>query len=70
MDNLNKHQLEKLEEVATATQTHLQLASKTIANVYPNREVSLVKTKIEEALMWLEKYQGNISFALAHKTCK
>ena len=70
MDNLNKHQLEELEEVATATQTHLQLASKTIANVYPNREVSLVKTKIEEALMWLEKYQGKISFALAHKTCK
>lgn len=70
MDNLNKHQLEELEEVATATQTHLQLASKTIANVYPNREVSLVKTKIEEALMWIEKYQGNINFALAHKTCK
>lgn len=70
MDILNKHQLEKLEEVATATQTHLQLASKTIANAYSNREVSLVKTKIEEALMWLEKYQGNISFALAHKTCK
>ena len=70
MDNLNKHQLEELEEVVTATQTHLQLASKTIANVYPNREVSLVKTKIEEALMWLEKDQGNISFALAHKTCK
>lgn len=70
MDNLNEDQLEKLEEVATATQTHLQLASKTIANVYPNREVSLVKTKIEEAMMWLDKYQGDISFALAHKTCK
>lgn len=70
MENLNVKQLVELEEVAAATQAQLQQASNTIAKVYPNREASLVKTKIEEAMMWLEKYQETISFELAHKTCK
>lgn len=70
MENLNVKQLVELENVAAETQTHLQQASKEIAKVYPNREISLVKTKIEEALMWLEKYQGILSLELARKTCK
>ncbi len=70
MENLNVKQLVELEEVAAATQAQLQQASNTIAKVYPNREASLVKTKIEEAMMWLEKYQESISVKLAHKTCK
>jgi len=70
MENLNVKQLIELEEVAAATHSNLNLALKTIAKVYPNREISLTKTKIEEAIMWLDKYQAKISFELARKTCK
>lgn len=70
MENLNVKQLVELEEVAAATHSNLNLALKTIVKVYPNREISLTKTKIEEAIMWLEKYQEKVSFELAHKTCK
>jgi len=63
-------QLVELEEVAAATQAQLQKASNTIAKVYPNREASLVKTKIEEAMMWLDKYQAGVCIDLANKTCR
>ncbi|TGG37113.1 MULTISPECIES: hypothetical protein [Duncaniella] len=70
MENLNVKQLVELEEVAAATQAQLQQASNTIAKVYPNREASLVKTKIEEAMMWLDKYQAGVCIDLANKTCR
>jgi len=70
MENLNVKQLVELEEVAAATHSNLNLALKTIVKVYPNREISLTKTKIEEAIMWLEKYQEKVLFELARKTCK
>lgn len=70
MENLNVKQLVELEEVAAATHYNLNLALKTIVKVYPNREISLTKTKIEEAIMWLEKYQEKVLFELARKTCK
>lgn len=70
MESLNVKQLVELEKVAADTQAHLQQASKGIAKIYPSREISLAKTKIEEAMMWLEKYQGRLSIELARKTCK
>lgn len=30
----------------------------------------MVRTKIEEATMWLEKYQSNIVIELANRTCR
>ena len=33
------------------------------------REISLGKTKIDEAYMWLERYYADIMIDLANKTC-
>ena len=44
-------------------------ARKYVAGMEANRETALVKTKLDEARMWLEQYQGMVVIKLAHKTC-
>ena len=34
-----------------------------------SRELSMVKTKIDEAIMWLEKYHAGVCVELARRTC-
>ncbi len=41
-----------------------------IAETDATRELALVKTKIEEGLMWLHKYHAGVCIDLAHKTCQ
>lgn len=41
-----------------------------MAETNATRELSLVRTKIEEAAMWLEKYQSGNIIELANRTCR
>lgn len=41
-----------------------------MAETNATRELSMVRTKIEEATMWLEKYQSGIIIELANRTCR
>ena len=41
-----------------------------IAETNATRELSMVRTKIDEAMMWLEKYQAGVCIDLANKTCR
>lgn len=45
---------------------NVNLMAETIAT----RELSMVRTKVEEATMWLEKYQSGIIIELANRTCR
>lgn len=40
-----------------------------LANVTLTRETAIVRTKIDEARMWLEKRQVQVCVELARKTC-
>lgn len=41
-----------------------------MAKTNATRELSMVRTKIEEATMWLEKYQSGNIIELANRTCR
>lgn len=41
-----------------------------IAATGATRELSMVKTKIDEAMMWLGRYHAEVCVDLAHKTCR
>ena len=41
-----------------------------MAETNETRELSMVRTKIEEATMWLEKCQSGIIIELANRTCR
>ena len=41
-----------------------------IAETDATRELALVKTKIEEGMMWLEKYHARVCIDLANKICR
>ena len=41
-----------------------------MAETNATRELSMVRTKIDEAMMWLEKYQAGVCIDLANKTCR
>jgi hypothetical protein len=41
-----------------------------MAETNATRELSMVRTKIEEATMWLEKYQSGNIIELANRTCR
>ncbi len=40
-----------------------------MAKIETTRELAMVKTKVEEAMMWLEKYHAGVCIDLAHITC-
>lgn len=41
-----------------------------MAETNATRELSIVRTKNEEATMWLEKYQSGTIIELANRTCR
>lgn len=41
-----------------------------MAETNGTRELSMVKTKVDEAMMWLDKYQAGIIIELANRTCR
>ncbi len=41
-----------------------------MAETNATRELSMVRTKVEEATMWLEKYQSGTIIELANRTCR
>lgn len=41
-----------------------------MAKTGASRELSMVKTKIDEAIMWLEKYHAGVNIELARRTCR
>lgn len=61
--------LTELERLTSRTMDLISDAKKYVAAMEANRETSLVKTKLDEARMWLEQYQGEVVVRLAHKTC-
>lgn len=40
-----------------------------MAKAGATRELSMVKTKIDEAIMWLEKFHAGVNIELARRTC-
>ncbi len=43
---------------------------KALEPLTPTRNVSIARTKLEEAAMWLEKEQADLSVMLARATCR
>ncbi|WP_287937102.1 hypothetical protein [Duncaniella freteri] len=41
-----------------------------MAETNVTRELSMVRTKVDEAMMWLDKYQAGVCIDLANKTCR
>ena len=41
-----------------------------MAKTVTARELSMVRTKIDEAIMWLEKYHAGVNIELARRTCR
>ena len=41
-----------------------------MAETGTTRELAMVKTKIDEAMMWFEKYHAGVCIDLANKTCR
>ena len=41
-----------------------------MAKTGASRELSMVKTKIDEAIMWLEKFHARVNIELARRICR
>lgn len=41
-----------------------------MCEIETTRDTAMVRTKIDEAIMWLEKYQGSVIVEQARRTCK
>ncbi len=41
-----------------------------MAEIEVTRDSAMVRTKIDEARMWLDKYWGAVNVELANKTCR
>lgn len=41
-----------------------------MAKAGATRELAMVKTKIDEAMMWLERYHAGVCIDLANRTCR
>lgn len=61
--------LKELERLTSCAMDLISGARKYVAAMEANRETALVKTKLDEARMWLEQYQGEVVVRLANKTC-
>lgn len=69
----DKIQLQVLDELCTKMKTSLNAVHcymDAVNETETTRETAMVKTKVDEALMWLDKYQEKVVVALAHKTCR
>lgn len=68
----DKIQLQVLDELCDRIRTSLKAALHDLdvaAVTETTRDTAMTKTKIDEALMWLERYHTGVLFDLANKTC-
>lgn len=68
----NKIQLQVLDELCGEIRTKLNAALHyldVVAVTETTRDTAMVKTKIDEALMWLDRYHNGIVVDLTNKTC-
>ena len=66
-------QLQELEEFSNNVNRSLNTAIRNLDmmnEIETTRETAMVRTKIDEAMMWLKKYQGSVIVEQARRTCK
>lgn len=66
-------QLQELEEFSNNVNRSLSTAIRNLDimnEIETTRETAMVRTKIDEAMMWLMKYQGSVIVEKARRTCK
>lgn len=66
-------ELQALEAQCANLMSSLEVAISNVnimAETNATRELSMVRTKIEEATMWLEKYQSGNIIELANRICR
>lgn len=66
-------ELQTLEELSSNVERSLERAIRNLdamGEIETTRDTAMVKTKVDEAMMWLGRYQGDILMDLAHKTCR
>lgn len=63
--------IQVLDELCNKADASLSAALHYIeATLEQTRELSLTRTKIDEARMWLDRYRGEVQIALARKMCR
>lgn len=68
----DKIQLQVLDELCVKTRASLNAAFhylEVVAETETTRDTAMVKTKIDEGLMWLDRYHTGVVVDLANKTC-
>lgn len=66
-------QLQELLEFSDNVKRSLNTAVRNLdmmSEIETTRDTAMVRTKIDEAIMWLEKYQGSVIVEQARRTCK
>lgn len=66
-------QLQELVEFSNNVKRSLDTAIRNLdimSEIETTRDTAMVRTKIDEAKMWLEKYQGSVIVEQARRTCK
>lgn len=66
-------QLQELLEFSNNVKRSLNTAIRNLdmmSEIETTRDTAMVRTKIDEAIMWLEKYQGSVIVEQAQRTCK
>lgn len=66
-------QLQELVEFSNNVKGSLDTAIRNLdimSEIETTRDTAMVRTKIDEAIMWLEKYQGSVIVEQARRTCK
>jgi hypothetical protein len=66
-------QLQELVEFSNNVKRSLDTAIRNLdimSEIETTRDTAMVRTKIDEAIMWLEKYQGSVIVEQARRTCK
>ena len=66
-------QLQELVEFSNNVKILLNTATRNLdimCEIETTRDTAMVRTKIDEAMMWLEKYQGSVIVEQARRTCK
>lgn len=66
-------QLQELVEFSNNVKRSLNTAIHNLdimCEIETTRDTAVVRTKIDEAIMWLEKYQGSVFVEQVRRTCK
>lgn len=69
--NKSVEDIQVLDELCNKADASLSEALRYIeATLEQARELSLTRTKIDEARMWLDRYHGDVQIVLARKMCR